>query len=263
MQEEQLKERIESLDPLSVGVVFGKEDAWDKLQSRLDVRPKRKILPVYWWAAAVLMLLLGLAFIFRQNERAPQQFVSNTKQPAINSAAPSSAAQAEVTTSIAPETTAPVVAYTTAASSETTITMKTNPLPAGSRKHALPTITTPLIPAAILPATPVPVANIAVPTLVVKQPMKVIHINELGRLNDEPVKPAFADNNPTGIDLSKLPVVHINEVSKSGFKQYYEELEIKNQSSFLTFMKPSNQFGFTTANQPFNGALTRLKIKIN
>ena len=60
-----LKSRIDELDTLSGGIVFGKEEAWDKLQSRLDRKPAVKFpFPILRAAAALVVLLLG-AWAFR------------------------------------------------------------------------------------------------------------------------------------------------------------------------------------------------------
>src|SRR6185437_14862572 len=55
-----ISEKLDGLDTLSGGIVFGKEEAWDKLQARLEKKPVR-IIPLRTWlaAAAVLLLMMG------------------------------------------------------------------------------------------------------------------------------------------------------------------------------------------------------------
>jgi len=57
MSDKDIREKMESLTPLSGGIVFGKEEAWDKLQARIERKPARRILLSYRMAAAAALLL--------------------------------------------------------------------------------------------------------------------------------------------------------------------------------------------------------------
>jgi hypothetical protein len=237
MQGNKLKEQIDRLDPLSAGVVFGKEDAWEKLQGRLDAPPKRKKLPIYWWAAAALLLLVaGITAVVRLPATHAPQYA--TKQPA--SLAPATAANQPkgITDDKIAPTTAPVPSP--AATAETPVTMKTT-----ITAHKLPTgdvmpiaIAQPEPPQALPPAT-TPLIDIAVPALAVKPPMKVVHINELNSDGYSTRPPAAAtENAATGIVLSNLPVIHINKVLVQEERPYYRAQENKNPINLFTFIKP-------------------------
>jgi len=52
-----VQEKIGSLSPLSGGIVFGKEEAWEKLQARMERKPARRMPLKYWLAAAAVLLL--------------------------------------------------------------------------------------------------------------------------------------------------------------------------------------------------------------
>ena len=62
--DELIREQINSVGTLDGGVVFGREEAWEKLQARMESKSVRKF-PLFYWraAAAVLLLLLsGMTF---------------------------------------------------------------------------------------------------------------------------------------------------------------------------------------------------------
>jgi hypothetical protein len=54
MNDKQIQDKLEGLNALEGGIVYAKEEAWDKLQSRMD-KPAKKIwiLPARLAAAAV------------------------------------------------------------------------------------------------------------------------------------------------------------------------------------------------------------------
>ena len=56
--EEQIKNKLETLDTLQAGIVFGREDAWDKLQAQLDANPVRKPFPIFRLAAVAAIFLV-------------------------------------------------------------------------------------------------------------------------------------------------------------------------------------------------------------
>jgi hypothetical protein len=55
--DKQIKEKLEKLDALSGGIVFAKDEAWERLQARMDKKPARKIAVKFWLAAAAILLL--------------------------------------------------------------------------------------------------------------------------------------------------------------------------------------------------------------
>jgi len=60
--EQSLQKKMDTLDTLSAGFVFDKDGAWDKLQSKLEAKPRRKVLPIYWMSAAACLLVMFLIF---------------------------------------------------------------------------------------------------------------------------------------------------------------------------------------------------------
>ena len=60
--EQGLQKKMNTLDTLSAGFVFDKDGAWDKLQSKLEAKPRRKVLPIYWMSAAACLLVMFLVF---------------------------------------------------------------------------------------------------------------------------------------------------------------------------------------------------------
>ena len=64
-----IQEKMRSLDTLSSGIVYGKEDAWGKLQARMDRKPARNIRTQYWVAAAVLLVLVIVIPIYYFGEK--------------------------------------------------------------------------------------------------------------------------------------------------------------------------------------------------
>ncbi len=57
MTDKQVREKMEGLDPLTGGVVFGKEEAWARLQGRMETKPARRLLLWQRLAAAAVLLL--------------------------------------------------------------------------------------------------------------------------------------------------------------------------------------------------------------
>ena len=256
MQDNNLKERIESLNPLSAGVVFGKEDAWDKLQARMDAPPKRKILPVYWWAAAAILLIaFGTALMFRQQVAGSRQFSTVNEQPTVNNR-PNDIITPETTS-----TTAPVMPPVNIA--ETPVTMKTNTItPTVTNKELHIDNIAPIVAVQQETATPLATANVQVPAIVIKQPMKVVHINELDKEGNS-TRTATVNNDAEQQDIAmnKLPVVHINNVLKEERRQTYNIQETKNPVNVFSFMKPGHQYSITANDDLLKNNSVKIKLK--
>ncbi|MES2701699.1 MAG: hypothetical protein V4649_03620 [Bacteroidota bacterium] len=56
--DETIRQQLEAMDTLGGGIVYGKEEAWEKLQERMDGKPKRKIGLYYGMAAAVVLVMV-------------------------------------------------------------------------------------------------------------------------------------------------------------------------------------------------------------
>ena len=55
------REKLEAVDALPGEPAFDSAAAWDKLQQRLQHKPRRKKTVWYWAAAAAVVLLMGWA----------------------------------------------------------------------------------------------------------------------------------------------------------------------------------------------------------
>jgi hypothetical protein len=214
MSDKEIKKKFESLDTLAGGVVYGKEEAWEKLQGRLDAKPAKRISLRYRLAAAAV-LLLGV-IVFMTYDRPAQRLA--VKQPDVTMDQP--------------------VLQEPAGKNEQQIAMqsphiKTVPKPIVSKHQALHETKT-IANKALSSSTPQPVlttttneqsipqpdkkeATATVPAVAVKTPMKVIHINDLERNTHTQAIPNTG-NNVAALDMKKMPVVHIRDVEKEAIE---------------------------------------------
>ena len=198
-----MSERLDGLSTLSGGIVFGKEEAWDKLQARLEKKPVR-IIPLRIWlaAAAVLLLMMGtIGFYFYPTKEVAQTEVKKQpKQPA------------PVYATVAPTTAIP----TEATPQHMAVIHKDNnyivSVPQKKKKET-PVITN--TPEKILPPQEPVIERFVTEYNRVEdmpgyapKPMKVVHINELG--NAEPQAASPQVYNPVVVNTN---VVHINDLT--------------------------------------------------
>ena len=59
-----LREKINMIDPLSGGIVFGKEEAWGRLQQRMEHKPAKRIKLYYQMAAVAATLVQFICSLF-------------------------------------------------------------------------------------------------------------------------------------------------------------------------------------------------------
>ena len=217
-------EKISKLDTLGAGIVYGKEEAWDKLQARMDKKPTR-LVPLRYRAAAAAMLLLFVGIVAWY--RTPEKEVAVRSNEIIKTPV---AAQPPI---------APLQQQTQTPEKEITIRMK-HAAPVRSnnaRKEDISKITI-IQPAPAAQeqqnAAVVAVVNIPAPVTPVN-PMKVIHINDL---ENGGYKSLPAAGSPQGIALNKLPVVHINELEREAVE--VKEIMKNNRMTFghIPFSKP-------------------------
>lgn len=204
-----LKEKIESLNTLSSGIVFGKEEAWDKLQARMD-KPATKRIPLKYRMAAAAMLLLYVSVITIYYAPVKQVAKISTpkkiKEPVNIAAAP--LANPEVI---------PIQKTTTTIEKEN----KHKPNTPKSEKQIVQTTITNIQPETPLNETQLNNDVVAVnnASLVppVKKPMKVVHISEISDDDVRMYASEVANNSPV-LNLKKLPVVHINDVASEEYE---------------------------------------------
>jgi len=249
-----LKEKLNSLDTLSSGIVFGKEEAWDKLQARMD-KPAKRIVLKPWLAAAAVLLLLVTVITAYYNIPAQKEIVKEEPKKMINTPQP-------------PNTPLPVVQATE--SSSPTIHMSVR-----ERKHERPVAqeqekqniqteqiqVAEAIPASA-PVDEVLVMNNTTPALPSKIPVKVVHINELNEGVNLPETVAALEKKPP-FDLKKLSVVHLNDI----IRDEKNIQVIKREGSFgigwLSFKKPGFQYNNPPVFTNENTINNPLQIKIN
>ena len=235
--DEAIREKIESLTTLQSGVVYGREDAWEKLQVRLEAKPVRKSTAWYWLAAAaILLIVVSITIMWIRPET--NGIVKKENQPILktvkdNNREPQTIAAPSTQSIATPET---LVIKTIMPLKKPAIFVKNSPgtvaLPVANYNPS-PEVQVPLPAEAPVTATPVAVKKMA-------KPMRVIHINELE--NDAPEE-SLVNEIPKGnpslvLALSKMPVVHINDVMKMEGEENRMRYEMNPPTYVIPFIKP-------------------------
>ncbi|MCW3122184.1 MAG: hypothetical protein JWQ38_1676 [Flavipsychrobacter sp.] len=240
-------EKLAKLDTLSAGIVYGKEEAWDKLQARMDKKPAR-IMPLRYWAAAAAVLLLFAGTILYYYP--PVKEVAAVKPDDVINTLPQ------------PSVPQPVAVATPPATAEKMVTIKMRH-PAIKNNTAMkqegPAIAkeqhAPVIPEERTPEIHV-VMNIPPPVVIA--PMKVIHINELEKgLTGQAKVPV---NAATSVVINKLPVLHINEVEREAVE--VKEILKNNRVTFghIPFTKPGYEDNYINTEENYQ-PLQFLKLR--
>ena len=247
-----MSDKLDGLDTLSGGIVFGKEEAWDKLQARLEKKPMR-VIPFRMWlaAAAVLLLMMGtVGFYYYPAKEVAQTDVK--KQPQQQ----------------------PLPAYTTTtpANAPSNTHEKQTPLNTTTARNESRHISSvpPIINDEVLPAigvvSPNPPEDIKINNheeikiLPAVAQMKVVHINELGNIEQQtepaPVyNPVVLNNNI--VNLNDL----INEDNNNNrllqnVATHHEAFAVN-----FSFMSTRQQEGAYEANNETTH--NHLKLKLN
>ena len=200
--------KIESVTTLSGGIVFGKEEAWEKLQLRLESKPVKKIRLFQWMAAAAVLLV----FVF---------LLGNYYFPGKDAVVKTS--KQKVSGGLNNFTTAPKSDIPIAGPSKTSLrqegAIKTERHILFSTKVVknieqpaetdLPVAKRPLIENEFHETT---IESFSAATPEAK-PMRVVHINDVENNRLQHQAPSIAANSPL-LDFGKLKVVHINDVEK-------------------------------------------------
>lgn len=198
MKDAEVKEKLEQMSALSGGMVFAKEEAWEKLQARLDVPAKKAIIPWYRLAiaaAAVLLLSIGI-YMYLQPATTP---VTNTivKVAPKEEIPPTPATTVAVQEPTPPTTTAPETIRISLPKPKATTT-PTYAIEEKKRDCIVPLEypEKPVIPLAQSPA----------------KKMRIVHINDIGKTEETPAE-AITYNGPS-LDISKMKVVSIYDVQQ-------------------------------------------------
>jgi len=251
MKDGQIKEKLESLTPLSGGIVFGKEEAWDKLQARLDARPSRSI-PVWWRLSAAAAVLACLFLVVRHytSQNSTQLAVQHT---ALVPPVPPPSFVPITQDSVAQEAPAVVRHYTVPVSRETLSVSYPAPVPPLVTDTPSDTV-----------SDVVAVAPPPVPAPVLPHKMRVVHINDLNRqISEAPEE--FVYTGPA-LDISKMKVVSLYDVQREE-EARRREME---RMTLVRLSRPHSVLGFSAAlsrtaqyNAPVTSNLFSIRLNRN
>lgn len=227
MKDNEVKEKLESLGPLAGGVVFGKEEAWDKLQARLEKKPARKI-PLLRLSAAAILLVgasIGTYRFLEKPEAEHTVALPNTllplqqaiQQPSVTAPEP------QVPLNVTPETVRIV---------NTIKLAKKEDLPPVTEKNEVEPG-----PATVAITTPAPLPIVANEPLKQNVPinkMRVVHINDVGKTEEETAA-TYVYNGPA-LDIAKMKVVSLNDVQR-------EESLRKQEEEVITMIRTNRPHG--------------------
>lgn len=206
-----IAEKLNGLDPLQVGLVSGREDAWERLQGRMDATPNRR-LPVWYWpaAAALVGIVATSLWVFNVDAPVPAVVSSASSQVAPPHVAPAPAAHQPETLMI----TSPVIEHPANAPAL---------IHNAYKEDSFTTIV------ANEPDVPeIHVAREVLPESVPPpRPMRVVHINELDAVPEE-----SNEKGSFGLSIVHMPVVHINELQTDGADgRYWNKVNSRSGSS--------------------------------
>lgn len=226
------REKIESLDTLSGGIVFGKEEAWTKLQARMDKKPARKAPLQYWLAAAAVLLVMisaGAVYFYPQREVTKSKKVIPVKenisivtiqQPGL----PAIVQKAEI---ILPEENAAKPGKVYPAKTK----VAENKKPAIEQETKKPAEENAIMKMAVSDSA---MLNKQItPALTINNRMKVVQINELDAEDKEKDNQVILVGN---MYLKNLAVVHINDVVREEYQA--QQLRQENRLSIGRLMNP-------------------------
>lgn len=205
--EEKIRMMIEPIDTLQAGIVYGKEDAWDRLQVRLDAKPVRKAIPWYRISAVAAALLLTITisyyFLTDDNTDLPHgacssysgalsdaRYITLPQTPGSNTITPIQDSYPPISVHIAPA----------------------HPLP--HHEEPQKTDNEPL-PVVVEEDTPAPQLPPAAPK------MKVVHINELGQRGESDEHYAWEEKNPFPHVQFRMKIIHINDLGRPLTQEEY------------------------------------------
>lgn len=220
MNDKQIKEQIERLDALSGGIVYGREEAWDKLQARLDHKPRKVLLWRSIAAAAVLLLCIATYLYVKPEEKTAQ--THPLAQPG-SFGTESMVVTVPETPIVTPE---PKVPTNHTASHQPKIKPETIQAIQETNQPITPEDTT-------APKGDIAANGSALPQVIPVKPMRVVHINDLGK--QETSIPAVAYSGPS-LDISKMKVVSLYDLQ-------HEELIRRQEEELITIVRINRPHG--------------------
>ena len=240
-----IQEKMRSLDTLSSGIVYGKEDAWEKLQSRMDLKPVRGIGIKYWAAAAVVLLavIIAIPVYFNMEKEVVKSSIRETKTNPI--------------------TAEDITRQTPVVIEQPGKTLVHTVLTPAKKKQAHVVIASKIAdgPMANNVETPIQhteyeahdniVKNIA-PAPKPIEPMKVVHIDDVKSMTVVPRASSIAANKESITDIKDMQVLHITDV----VKEEYEVKKIRRENRVTfgrnIFTRPSYDDNYTNSNTDDN-----------
>ena len=267
ISDKEIKQKMDIVSPLEGGIVFGKDEAWDKLQNRLDARNARNI-PAFYWAAAVLLVAIctGVFKYYRleTNAVAQQPQLNTRKLPGLE---PHNPVIKQDGQPVQPDLPLAKIDVREAEG-------RTKTHPGSEQLSDLPDNTIPED--SVLAANPIiveePNYELAAKldyektrssTSAALSRMKVIHINELEKQYDSAnAIDKQSDRIAVKISFRQMPVVHINDVIKEETAGDFMQMKNRSPLNLFTFIRPRpyelTLFGPATPSTPFS-----IKLKSN
>lgn len=242
--EEKIKTIVEQMDTLQAGIVYGKEDAWDRLQARLDAKPVRKQLPWYKTTAvaAALLLLAGSGYLATNYSDGFTSGVGASYNGAL-----SVNRHISLPNRPAALPTPPAIQDT-----YTRISVTTAPLPSHpkekTQEEAIPVVVSEIehIPEQTLQPPPAPAPK-----------MKVVHINDLGQEYNT-AHYAWEEKNPFPHIQFHMKVIHINDIGRPIRQEDY----MRNAERAAVWRLPfGHSTPYSAGQQP--GRLFRINLSTN
>lgn len=256
-----IREKTGNLSPLGAGIVFGKEEAWDKLQARMD-KPAAKVIPLRYWmsAAAVLLLFVTvMMFYYRPGRELVKQIDKGQE------VAPLSATPEVLNPQPQPQVTA--IAKENATANEgidhkkkvNTIKKQQSVLQPEIAKVQIAEVSVPEMP---LNEVAVAVVSIA-PAVPVKAHMKVVHVNDVDMEAVKQGQAVAAVLVPEPV-LRNNQVVHLNDVTaqQQAMNEYLNHRK-DNFAVTIPFLKSSTSQTWPAGNTENATTHNYLTFRIN
>lgn len=259
MKDSQIQEKMESLDALSGGLVFGKEEAWERLQARMDKKPAVLYRFRYAALAAVLLVLISVGVLLNYH---PQERLANS-QPRFNpDVMPVNESESGGVADAQPE----LMTLSIPVTQEQTTLIEHGPV-----LNRLPKAM----------AVSMPVAHLGLPQL---QPvstdlnidyrpklnlstMRVVHINDIDGGYQPAPEDMYAYDGPK-LDISKMKVVSIYDLQQEERMNVFEEdiLTIarinRPHGNLFTFQNPFRR-NYNTGSRLYTGSPLNINFNRN
>ena len=206
-----LRQKMEELGTLDGGIVFGREEAWDKLQSRMDKKPALVMpIKIRMAAAAVLMIMAGATAVYYSSDfRLVKTGNSGPGRHDIKNISGMETGKKEAATELTRvnidkpnKVTSPAIVHYSAPTEK--LQNKPNS-PAWTVNDSV-IATVPI-------SLPSPVAKLQMPAT---KEMKVVYIDDVEHSRTEKKQPVSDINAPVvKLDLNAMPVNYIGDVERN------------------------------------------------